>query len=102
MAAKVVTSGHMRVNGTKIKKTSFAVGPGDTLTFPQARAVRVIRIRDIGTRRGPAPEAQMLYEDLSPPKPKEPRMEQISKTPGSDGKGRPTKKDRRTLDLYKG
>jgi ribosome-associated heat shock protein Hsp15 len=28
--------------------------------------LRVWRIRDPGTRRGPAPEAATLYEDLSP------------------------------------
>ena len=39
--------------------------PGDVLTFPQGRIVRVVRVIDLGGRRGPASEAQTLYEDLS-------------------------------------
>ena len=39
---------------------------GDTLTFPQGRAVRVIRVLALSDRRGPAEEAQQLYHDLAP------------------------------------
>ncbi|MCL4108826.1 UNVERIFIED_CONTAM: hypothetical protein GTU68_049167 [Idotea baltica] len=101
LAAKVITGGHVRVNGTKISKSSVSVGPGDTLTFAQGRDIRIIHVLDIGTRRGPAPEAQALYEDRTPPKPVDLPKEQYSKTPSYEGKGRPTKKDRRSLDLYR-
>ncbi len=94
LCAKVVAGGHCRVNGARIAKPAFAVVPGDVLTFPQARDIRVIRIVALGERRGPAEEAQTLYEDLEPPKPREPAL----KTPSFDGGGRPTKKDRRQYD----
>ena len=77
--------------------TCVAVGPGDVLTFPQARRIRVVRILACGSRRGPAPEAQALYEDLSPPKP--PSKTDVPANPGFDGKGRPSGRDRRKLDL---
>ncbi len=93
LAAREVSAGHIRINGDKTDKPARAVGPGDVLTFPQARRVRVVRIEALGERRGPAPEAQALYTDLSPPE--EPRPE----NPGFEGKGRPTKRDRRSLDL---
>jgi ribosome-associated heat shock protein Hsp15 len=93
LAAREVSAGHVRVNGDKTDKPARAVAPGDVLTFPQARRVRVVRVEALGERRGPAPEAQALYTDLSPPE--EPR----SKNPGFEGKGRPTKRDRRSLDL---
>jgi len=67
------------------------VGPDDVLTFTKEQDVRIVRILACGERRGPAPEAQALYEDISPEKvirPKNPRF---------DGKGRPTKKDRRDM-----
>ncbi|MFK7745954.1 MAG: RNA-binding S4 domain-containing protein [Roseobacter sp.] len=97
LAASVVTGGGVRVNGTRTAKRSHLVSTGDVLTFSQGDAVRVIQIEALGTRRGPAPEAQELYTDLSPP---EPRSREIApKNPGFEGKGRPTKKDRRTLDL---
>ena len=94
LAATQVTGGHVRVNAEKVAKASAAVGPGDVLTFAQGRRIRVIRIVATGTRRGPASEAQALYEDLSPPPPPaEPRT-----APRDDGTGRPTKKDRRDID----
>ncbi|MCK4713661.1 MAG: RNA-binding S4 domain-containing protein [Marinosulfonomonas sp.] len=96
LAAKLVTGGHVRVNGNRIAKASVMVGAGDTLTFPQARRILVIRIEAIGTRRGPAPEAQTLYADLTPPEVKAEPAAQIER------KGRPTKKDRRTARLLRG
>jgi len=96
LAAKLVTGGHVRVNGNRIAKASVMVGAGDTLTFPQERGIRVIRIEAIGVRRGPAPEAQALYDDLTPPEEKHEPAAQIER------KGRPTKKDRRTARLLRG
>ncbi len=91
LAAGVVSAGKVRVDGTPVSKPARAVGPGMVLTFVQQQDVRVVRILGIGTRRGPAPEAQALYEDLSPEKVKRPA------NPRFDGKGRPTKKDRRDM-----
>ena len=94
-AAALVAGGGVRLNGEPCAKPARAVGPGDTLTFPQGRRVRVVRVTAIGVRRGPAPEAQGLYEDLSPPPPppEDPRPE-----PG----GRPTGRDRRAMDRLRG
>lgn len=97
LSAKVISGGHMRVNGTRVSKPAFAVTTGDVLTFPQARRIRVVRIVDLGQRRGPAPEAQALYDDLSPPEPE--REAYVPAAPKYEGKGRPTKRDRRKLDL---
>lgn len=97
LAAKQVTGGHVRVNGDKAQKASHSVGPGDTLTFAQGRVIRVVEISAIGERRGPAPEAQALYIDHTPPaEPKPPSPDETRVG------GRPTKKDRRDLDRAKG
>ena len=96
LAAKVVTSGHVRVNSTKVSKASHGVSVGDVLTFPQARVIRVIRIEAFGERRGPATEAQTLYSDLGEPE------ENVPRAPRYEGKGRPTGRDRRKLDLKRG
>ncbi len=92
LASKSVSGGHVRVNGTRAAKPAHSVGPGDTLTFPQGRRIRVVRIVSPGTRRGPAPEAQALYDDLTPP------QETPPPAPRFDKGGRPTKKDRRRGD----
>ncbi len=93
LAAKQVSGGHVRVNGNRVVKPAHSVGPGDVLTFTQGRIVRVVRVEKLGERRGPAPEAQTLYSDLTEKQNAPPR------NPGFEGKGRPTKKDRRALDL---
>ncbi len=84
----------MRVNSNKVDKAATKVGAGDTLTFPQGSQIRVVEIAACGERRGPAPEAQLLYIDKTPVQEKKP------KAFGADRVGgRPTKKDRRSLDL---
>lgn len=101
LAAKIVVSGHVRVNSIKAGKAAQMVGPADVLTFAQERDIRVIRIDALGLRRGPAPEAQALYTDLDPPKVRDPEEEKniVSPNPRYEGKGRPTKRDRRQTDL---
>ena len=93
LATKLVSGGHVRVDGTRVSKPAFALRPGLTLTFPQARRVRVVRVEALATRRGPATEAQSLYSDLTPPE------EKLAPNPRFEGKGRPSKKDRRTARL---
>ena len=97
LAANVVAEKGVRINGTRTQKRSFMVAPGDVLTFAQSDNIRVIEIKALGTRRGPAPEAQTLYADLSPPEPTSRKV--APENPGYEGKGRPTKRDRRMLDL---
>ncbi|MFU8778935.1 MAG: RNA-binding S4 domain-containing protein [Roseovarius sp.] len=95
LATALVAAGRVRVNGTPVSKPARAVGSGDVLTFAQAMRVRVVRIVELGTRRGPATEAQALYDDLSEPV----TQESVPSAPKYEGKGRPTKRDRRKLDL---
>ena len=101
LAAKVVSGGHVRVNSVRISKPSSTVRAGDVLTFAQAKVIRVVRIEALGARRGPAPEAQALYADLSPPPERETgaAREPVPHTPRYEGKGRPTGRERRKLDL---
>ena len=96
LATKLVSGGHVRVDGTRVSKPAHALKPDVTLTFPQARRIRVIQVDALATRRGPAPEAQTLYTDLTPPEEDRPPQAQIERT------GRPSKKDRRNARLSKG
>ncbi|MGE0211040.1 MAG: RNA-binding S4 domain-containing protein [Parvibaculaceae bacterium] len=64
LAAKSVEEGAVRINRQKIVKPSHAVSVGDVLTLALHGRVRVLRVEGIGTRRGPAPEAQALYTEL--------------------------------------
>ena len=64
LASKICASGKVRVNGDVVRKAHYVVRVGNVLTFPKAKVVRVVRIEDLGVRRGPACEAQALYSDI--------------------------------------
>jgi ribosome-associated heat shock protein Hsp15 len=67
LAAKLVSEGRIRVNSIRIETPARAVGPGDVLTVALERDVRVLRILANAERRGPYPDARLLYADLSVP-----------------------------------
>ncbi|HZT20963.1 MAG TPA: S4 domain-containing protein [Dongiaceae bacterium] len=91
LAARLAAAGKVRISGSAIWKAHHPVRPGDVLTFPLGPHIRTVRILALGERRGPAPEARGLYEDLAPP----PAL------PAAGGP-RPTKAGRRALDRLRG
>lgn len=93
LAAAAIGLRKVRVDGVPVSKSSTHLRPGAVLTFAQGDRVRVVRVLALGTRRGPAPEAQTLYEDLSPPAP----LRDLSQPMPEKG-GRPTKRDRRRME----
>jgi ribosome-associated heat shock protein Hsp15 len=64
--------------------------------------VRVIRVLDVGKRRGPPAEARLLYEDLAPPPPREGAASAETPAQRAHGAGRPTKAERRAIDRLQG
>jgi ribosome-associated heat shock protein Hsp15 len=100
LAAKLVAAGKVRRNREKLDQPSGLVGPGDVLTVTLERQVLVYRVLAAGSRRGPAPEARLLYEDLSPPAEPKPSTEAEVAT-REPGAGRPTKKERREIDRFR-
>lgn len=97
LAQKLIEAGQVRVNSERTDRTDHKVGAGDVLTMTIHNRLLVWRILDAGERRGPASEAQGLYEDLSPPPLPRPEAQPVfgQRDPGA---GRPTKKERRDLD----
>jgi len=71
-AARLCAGGRVRIDGTVVEKAHFQVRPGQVLTFPQAQRIRVVRVIALGTRRGPAAEARLLYDEMAdtPPVPR--------------------------------
>jgi ribosome-associated heat shock protein Hsp15 len=101
LATKLVADGNMRVNGAPTQKAHYAVKAGDVLTFALGPHIRVIRIAALGQRRGPASEAQSLYEDLDPPQPRAAKAVEPPPAERDPGSGRPTKRDRRQIAALK-
>lgn len=63
--ARLVSEGMVRINRQPTDKPHARLRPGDVLTLPLPRNdVRVIRVLHLATRRGPAPEARLLYEEV--------------------------------------
>ena len=94
LAAKLIASGKIRINGERVLKPARPIVPGDVITASIGRIV-VLRMLEPAERRLPASLAKALYEDLTPPTP-----------PASEGKSsmrgpRPTKRDRRRLDTLR-
>jgi ribosome-associated heat shock protein Hsp15 len=97
LAQKLIETGAVRINSERTTASDARVGAGDVLTMTIHAKLLVWRIRDPGTRRGPATEAASLYEDLSPPP--VPRAERAPAFVSREaGGGRPTKKQRRDTD----
>jgi ribosome-associated heat shock protein Hsp15 len=102
LAATAVAEGKIKVNRVRAEKASQLVKVGDVITSRLTRSVRVLKVAAIGARRGPATEAQRLYEDLTPPPERrneeEPSAAWAGRAPGA---GRPTKRERRQIDELK-
>ncbi len=69
LAAAACTAGGVRVDGVPAAKPHTPLRPGQVVTFVQGRHIRVIEVQALASRRGPAPEARLLYRDLAPPTP---------------------------------
>ena len=64
-AAALVESGHVRINGTRVKQASHAVRQGDVLTVALDARVRLLKVEGFAERRGGASAARALYIELS-------------------------------------
>lgn len=105
LAGRYVVAGKVRVNKQKINKPAQLIYVGDVITAMINKKLVVVEVLALGTRRGPATEAQELYLDMTPRKDSK-KVETNTKlmlaAPSRPkGEGRPTKKQRRQLDLLK-
>lgn len=66
LAASLVTSGHVRVNGRRVEASGHSVRKEDVLTVALPSTVRILRVIDYSDRRGNAMAANALYEEIKP------------------------------------
>ena len=100
LAQTACDGGKVDVNG-QAAKPSRAVRNGDRIQLTMGEWRRELVVRGLNERRGPAAEARLLYEDLSPPPP--PRALRPSRlVVRAPGLGRPTKRERRLHDRLRG
>lgn len=70
-ASRLIEAGRVRVNRQITEKAHTKLRVGDVLTIALPMGVKVVRVANIGLRRGPAPEARLLYEEMNEEMPKE-------------------------------
>jgi ribosome-associated heat shock protein Hsp15 len=104
LAAEAVKGGRVEVNGQRVKP-SKDVGPGDEIEITSGPYRRIVIVREVAERRGPAREAQLLYEETAESIAARERLaaqRRLEAVPAPRPGGRPTKRDRRRLDARRG
>ena len=64
LAQGLIETGHVRIDGKRVEKSSEEVRVGSVVALPLHGRVRVIRVLSLPYRRGPAAEARDCYEEL--------------------------------------
>ena len=64
LAQAAAAAGRVRLNGVKVDKPGHVLKAGDILTLGKGSQVIAVRVLALAQRRGPAKEAQSLYEVL--------------------------------------
>ena len=101
LAVQEIDKGRVKVNGATVKPAR-EIHAGDSIALLQAGTARTVVVRALSSMRGPAPVAQLLYEETA--------ESLLARTQAAEARclapepadalrqGRPTKRDRRTLD----
>lgn len=103
LSAAAIDAGRIEVNGERAKRSRL-VQPGDRIRIRSGPYEHIVEVRGVSERRGPAPEAQALYEeDSESVKAREAMASHVRAMNAGTGyeSGRPTKKDRREIERLK-
>jgi ribosome-associated heat shock protein Hsp15 len=102
LAADAVAGGKVALNGSR-PKPSRVIRAGDHLSIRRGPYEWSIIVRGTSSRRGPASDAQALYEETEESKLKrQAAMAQfkLERPADFDSPGRPSKKDRRAISKF--
>lgn len=99
IASDACRGGHVRVNGVRVKPAHL-VRPGDEVRLRHEGRERIVVVSRIITKRVGAAVAAQCYVDKSPPPP--PREETVVVAVRPRGAGRPTKRERRSIEKLLG
>lgn len=99
LATEAIHAGHIRLNGSAVKPAR-EMRLGDTLEIAIGNVRWTVVVRGINEQRRPASEAQLLYEETAESRSRREAIKEnlrLAPVPGSDLRGRPTKKARRQI-----
>ena len=102
IATKFVSANRLRISGQITQKPHKMISIGDVLTMTIKDSIKILKVLDIPSRRGPYLESLNFYEDITPIK-NIPKKEDIKfKLNFVERVGRPTKRERRQTDKLMG
>ena len=104
LAVEAIGGGKVQVNGARAKRAK-SLKVGDRLRVRHGPYEYQLTVRALSERRGPAAAAALLYEeDPEGRRAREALAAQLKllPAPAYRGKGRPTKKQRREIERWKG
>ncbi|WP_455198648.1 RNA-binding S4 domain-containing protein [Kaarinaea lacus] len=102
LAVTAIKGGKVSINGQHAKPGKD-VCIGDSLTVRQGHELRTVVVQGLSPRRGPAQEAQLLYDETAESmerRQKEKTLRQLSQAQRPRGEGRPTKRQRRQIHRF--
>ncbi|WP_263769824.1 RNA-binding S4 domain-containing protein [Propionivibrio soli] len=102
LAAEAIRAGHVKLNGNAIK-VAREVRAGNQLEIMAGDVWWTVDVLGLNDQRRPASEAQQLYEETSESRTRREARKDASRlapVPGSDLRGRPTKKARRQIHRF--
>lgn len=102
LASDAVGGGKVKLNGSATKPAR-EVKAGDRLEIHHGDTRWEVVVRALSEKRGPAPEARLLYEETADSiaaREAEQQRRKFTQEPAADLHGRPTKRDRRRLDRF--
>ena len=101
IASEEIGKNRVQVNGQDVK-ASREVKAGDTVRLRQGAVERTVRVLGVSGARGPAPVAQLLYEETpesTEARQKAAEQHRWAREPAlSIEQGRPTNRDRRQIE----
>ena len=103
LAAAAVAGGKVKVNGERVKAAK-AIRPDDELSVHVGPYEYAVRVLGLSGRRGPAPEAALLYAESAQSKAAREKLAarlSAERIYDSHEKGRPTKRARRQIIQFK-
>ncbi len=103
IATASIEGGKVHVNGVRVKRSKL-IRVGDELRISKPPFEFLVNVMALSEHRGSASVAQTLYREQETSIAKRERLkEQLRHQPSVtyEGKGRPTKKDRRRIDRFK-
>ena len=105
LAVEEIDKGRVKINDQGVKPAR-EVKVGDMLSLRQGTVLRTVVVLGISSQRGPAPVAQQLYEETAESlalRTQAAEQRHLHREPASSLlHGRPTKRDRRSLDDAQG